>query len=99
MPAVHTCAVWNEGQGNVRKLYEYSERETGGSKGTLVWESDNVPCPMNILTAGTMLTVAVTYVLQCTQGTYVIYVGKKEFSVSGWIFFLFEYVLYSQTLN
>ena len=30
---------------------------------------DNVPCPMNILTAGMMLTVAVTYVLECTHGT------------------------------
>jgi len=31
--------------------------------------SDNVPCPVNILTAGIMLTVAITYVLECTQGT------------------------------
>ena len=31
--------------------------------------SDNVPCPMNILSAGIMLIVAVTYVLECTQGT------------------------------
>jgi len=31
--------------------------------------SDNVPFPMNILTAGIMLTVAVTYMLECTQGT------------------------------
>jgi len=31
--------------------------------------SDNVPCPTNFLTAGIMLTVAVTYVLECTHGT------------------------------
>jgi len=47
------------GQGNVCEVYEYSVREKGGSKGTVVWGSDNVPCPMNTLTAGTM-TVSVT---------------------------------------
>ena len=44
-------------------------RERGGSKGAVVWGSDNVPCPMNTLIAGTMLTVSVTYVLECTQCT------------------------------
>ena len=28
-------------------MYEYSVRERGGWKGTVVWGSDNVPCPMN----------------------------------------------------
>jgi len=35
------------GQGNVCEVYEYSVRERGGWKGTVVWGSDNVPCPMN----------------------------------------------------
>ena len=34
--------------------------------------SDNVPCPMNTLTAGTMLTVAVT-----CAGMYTVYLNKS----------------------
>ena len=56
-------------QGNVCEVYEYSVREGGVSKGTVVWRSDNVHCAMNTLTAGKMLTVAVTHVLGCTQCT------------------------------
>jgi len=44
---LHSCAVWSEGRGNVCKVYEYSVRERGGSKGTVVWGSDSVPCAMN----------------------------------------------------
>ena len=33
--------------------------------------SDNVPYPTNFLTAGIMLTIAVTYVLECTHGTWI----------------------------
>jgi hypothetical protein len=61
------CEV--RGQGNLCDVYEYSVRERGESKGTVVWRIDNVPCPMNTLTAGTMLTVSVTYVLECIQCT------------------------------
>ena len=56
-------------QGNVCEVYEYTVRERGGPKGTVVWGSDTVPCPMNTLTSETMLTVAVTCVLECTQCT------------------------------
>ena len=61
------CEV--RGQGNVCEVYEYSVRERRGSKGKVVWGSDNVPCPMNTLTAGMMPTAAVTYVLAGTQCT------------------------------
>jgi len=54
------CEV--RGQGNVCEVYEYSVRE----RGTVEWGSDNVHCTMNTLTAGTMLAIAVTYVLECT---------------------------------
>ena len=46
-----------------------SVRETRRSKGTVVWGSDNVPCPLNTLTSGTILTVSVIYVLECIQCT------------------------------
>jgi len=35
------------GQGNVCELCEHIVRETGGWKGTVVWGSDNDPCPVN----------------------------------------------------
>jgi len=44
-----------------------SEREV--DQKARCWGSDNVHCPMNTLTVGTMLTEALTYVLQCTQCT------------------------------
>jgi len=65
------CSVKWGGQGNVCEVYEYSVRERGGSKDTVMWESDNVPCPMNTLTSETKLTVAVTYVLECKQCTWI----------------------------
>jgi len=37
------------GQGNVGEVYEYSVRETVGSKGTVVWGSENVSCSVNTL--------------------------------------------------
>jgi hypothetical protein len=40
----------------------WTERHSGVGR-------DYVPCAMNILTAGMMLTVAVTYVPECTQCT------------------------------
>ena len=50
------CEV--RGQGNACEVYdECSVRERGGPKGTGVLWSDNIPCPMNTLTSGTMLTV------------------------------------------
>ena len=59
------------GKGNACEVYnENIVRERGGSKGTVMWGSDNVPCRMNALTSGTTLTVSVTYVLECTQCTY-----------------------------
>jgi len=61
------CEV--RGQGNVCEVYKYRVRERGGSKGTVMWGSDKVHCPMNTLTAGTMSTVAVTYVPGCTHRT------------------------------
>jgi len=57
------------GQGNVCELYEYSVRERGESESTVMWGSDNVHWPMNNLTAGMMLSVSVTYVLECKQCT------------------------------
>ena len=59
------CEV--RGQGNVCEVCEYSVRERGGFKDTVVWVRDNAPCTMNTLTAGTMLIVAATYLLECTQ--------------------------------
>jgi len=39
------CEV--RGQGNVCEVYEYSVGERSASKGTVVWGSDNVLCPMH----------------------------------------------------
>jgi len=38
------CEV--RGQGNVCEVYEYSVRERGGSKDTVMWGSDHVYCAM-----------------------------------------------------
>ena len=40
------CEV--RGQGNVCEVYEYSVRERGGSKDTVMWGSDNVYCAMTL---------------------------------------------------
>ena len=54
----------------VAQFLEALRYEWGGRGFDLVvWRSDYVPCPKNILTAGMMLTAAVRHVLECTQGT------------------------------